>query len=505
MEDIDPEVPRPDVQAGGSSASTAAPAAGSSSGAMAGTNAVSETSAPAVGQAHNADVGAFSAYKDKYFAETVKHVTEFYAGSEFEGDSEGIRGVSRIAVEMSAMDVSEILSRGNRRLGLRAGFAIDLQHQRPDGQFWDLSRDEDIDMLDKLQDKYKPEVLIGCPSSTVFSRLRSPSRVNLDPNTVSLEAQDGRRHLRASVDAYRKQIKMGKLFLHEVPGITTSRDEDILTELENMPGVYKVAGPMCKWRLAGTIQSGGSGYVRRETSWLTNSRELAVMLQDERVSLQGKNGWYRHVRPVGHQKVRSTQIYPPRLMYSILRVVRDQLVHRMELSSMDICTAGPIAEEPEVYSDDQWKTHYDDVNGGVLPTKLVEDARQLERDWLAKEGVCTKVPREVMESEGATAIPLLWIDTNKGDANKPFVRSRLVVMEATKGKKAKFEQLSPEKLFSAMPWLEALKLLCSIQATQQRSSRGAELKLAFWDISRAHFMSKCERRLFVKLPEGDPD
>ncbi|CAK0798924.1 unnamed protein product, partial [Prorocentrum cordatum] len=415
-------------------------------GAMAGTSGISEKSAPAVGQARNADVGAFSAYKDKYFAETFKHVTEFYTGSEFEGD--GIRG----GIPDSSRDV-------------RNGFAIDLRLQRPDGQFWDLSRDEDIDMLDKLQDKYKPEVLIGCPSSTVFSRLRSPSRVNLGPNTVSLEMQDGRRHLRASVDAYRKQIKMGKLFLHEVPGITTSRDEDIMAELENMPGVY----------------------------------------MDERVSLQGKSGWYRHVRPVGFQKVRSTQIYPPRLMYAILRVVRDQLVHRMELSSMDICTAGPIADEPEVYSDEQWKTYYDDVNGGIPPTKLVEDASQLERDWVAKEGVYTKVPREVMESEGATAIPLLWIDTNKGDANKPVVRSRLVVMEAAKGKKAKFEQLSPEKLFSAMPWLEALKLLCIIQATQQRSSRGAELKLAFWDISRAHFTSKCERRLFVKLPEGDPD
>eukprot|EP00959_Pyramimonas_sp_CCMP1952_P063912 1335429-Pyramimonas_sp.AAC.1 len=103
---------------------------------------------------------------------------------------------------------------------------------------------------------------------------------------------------------------------------------------------------------------------------------------------------------------------------------------------MDICTAGPIAEEPEVYSDDQWKTYYDDVNGGIPPTKLVGDARQLERDWIAKEGVYVKVPREVMESEGASAIPLLWLDTDKGDADRPFVRSRLVVAESTKGKKA---------------------------------------------------------------------
>ena len=98
---------------------------------------------------------------------------------------------------------------------------------------------------------------------------------------------------------------------------------------------------------------------------------------------------------------------------------------------MDICEAGPIAEETELHEDERYGAYYDDVNGGILPTELVEQARKLERDWIDKEGVYVRVPKEQMEADGMQAIPLLWIDTNKGDSENVFVRSRLVVREAT--------------------------------------------------------------------------
>ena len=55
-------------------------------------------------------------------------------------------------------------------------------------------------------------------------------------------------------------------------------------------------------------------------------------------------------------------------------------------------------------------------------------------------------------------IPLIWVDTNKGDKNSPFVRSSISVRECKKGRNA-VESLEPEQLLSAMPLLEALKLL----------------------------------------------
>ena len=66
------------------------------------------------------------------------------------------------------------------------------------------------------------------------------------------------------------------------------------------------------------------------------------------------------------------------------------------------------------------------------------------------------------------------------------------------------ESLEPEQLFSAMPPLEALKLLCSLKVSMKTSRKGNPLKLAHFDISRAHFMPKARRELYVELPDEDP-
>ena len=61
-----------------------------------------------------------------------------------------------------------------------------------------------------------------------------------------------------------------------------------------------------------------------------------------------------------------------------------------------------------------------------------------------------------------------------------------------------------EQLFSAMPPLEALKLLCSLKVSLKMSCRGKPLKLAHFDISRAHFMPKARHELYVELFDEDP-
>ena len=38
-------------------------------------------------------------------------------------------------------------------------------------------------------------------------------------------------------------------------------------------------------------------------------------------------------------------------------------------------------------NDQEWKTYYDDVNGGILPTELVEQARKLEMEWIDREEI----------------------------------------------------------------------------------------------------------------------
>ena len=133
----------------------------------------------------------------------------------------------------------------------------------------------------------------------------------------------------------------------------------------------------------------------------------------------------------------------------------------------------------------------------------MREARLLELDWIKKEQVYDYRFRVEAEKKGIKPIPLIWVDTNTGDKNTPFVRRRIYVRECKKGPNA-VESLEPEQLFSAMPPLEALKLLCSLKVSLKASRRGKPLKLAHFDISRVHFMPKARRELYVELPDEDP-
>ena len=86
---------------------------------------------------------------------------------------------------------------------------------------------------------------------------------------------------------------------------------------------------------------------------------------------------------------------------------------------------------------------------------------------------------------GMPPITVKWVDTNKGDDQNKLYRSRLVAsMKMTKAS----QQLEVKDLFSAMPPLEALKLLVSMLMTEEPGQKGAGDKpIALFDISRVHF------------------
>ena len=147
------------------------------------------------------------------------------------------------------------------------------------------------------------------------------------------------------------------------------------------------------------------------------------------------------------------------------------------------------------------------MNGGFLDPRLTKKARRLELHWVQKEGVYSYTKRTEVEEKGAKIIPLLWVDTNKGDNLRPEVRSRLCVRECKRRRGVRTEaELDPSSVFSAMPPLEALKLMMSHQVSAKMSRRKGKLrlKMAHFDISRAHFMPKAEREIYVELPDEDP-
>lgn len=115
------------------------------------------------------------------------------------------------------------------------------------------------------------------------------------------------------------------------------------------------------------------------------------------------------------------------------------------------------------------------------------EARKEELAWARKQQIYVKVPiKECWQTPSKLPIQLKWVDRNKGDSLKENYRSRLVVREIKK----KGQALPDHELHSSMPRLEALKVLCSLFATQKRRPGGGRLKLKLLDISRAYFTVK---------------
>ena len=88
------------------------------------------------------------------------------------------------------------------------------------------------------------------------------------------------------------------------------------------------------------------------------------------------------------------------------------------------------------------------------------------------------------------------IDRNKGDREHPNYRSRIDVREV----KRQHGALPGHMLFSNMPPLEAVKILCSELAARKKNKKGKDLRLALYDISRAHFYGEAQREIYVTLP-----
>ena len=87
---------------------------------------------------------------------------------------------------------------------------------------------------------------------------------------------------------------------------------------------------------------------------------------------------------------------------------------------------------------------------------------------------------------GARVIGTRWVSCNKGDADNPDIRCRLVCQEVN--------TYDSDKFFAATPPLEALRLIVSFAAEDQRR------QISLVDISRAYFNAKIKRQVFVKLP-----
>ena len=94
---------------------------------------------------------------------------------------------------------------------------------------------------------------------------------------------------------------------------------------------------------------------------------------------------------------------------------------------------------------------------------------------------------------GYKIISTKWIDTNKGDDERPNYRSRLVGREIKRDKRL--------NLFAATPPLETLKFL--IARCSQEQTRSNPWRFAVVDVRRAYFYAPAQRTIFIEIPVED--
>ena len=128
---------------------------------------------------------------------------------------------------------------------------------------------------------------------------------------------------------------------------------------------------------------------------------------------------------------------------------------------------------------------WDDVNGRYLPEDFVLPARREEIEWVHSECVYEIVPTQECKDAGMKPLDLIWVDTDTSvDPTHKKIRSRLCAREYETKKQGKVQRALPaSQLFSAVPHLEAVKVLVSIMMSVSLSNKGKPLKLRYCDTS----------------------
>ena len=167
----------------------------------------------------------------------------------------------------------------------------------------------------------------------------------------------------------------------------------------------------------------------------------------------------------------------------------DPLQHRPPLPKLDILAVDADEEPPE-----EWEAE-DDIKGRPLDPREVKTARQKEIQYLwdmevyeysTEEGLR---PVRVLDSVG-----LKWIDTNKGSAEAPRHRSRLVCTEV--------RHKGVEPIFSTTPPLQTLRVLLCVVCQEDVFRVEDPFLISTADVSRAQTRTSKAKQPGVCGPNG---
>merc|ERR1739836_104715 len=139
------------------------------------------------------------------------------------------------AVE-EAIEVAEVYSVPRvttvaSKMGLKAGWALDLCTLDEMGRPWDFTQ---VDMRNKATRKVledTPLILVGSPPCTDWSVLMNLNWDKMDPAEVAERKRIARVHLEFCAKLYRIQHRAGRYFIHEHPNSATSWQEEAIASI----------------------------------------------------------------------------------------------------------------------------------------------------------------------------------------------------------------------------------------------------------------------------------
>ena len=390
-----------------------------------------------------------------------------------------------------------------RRMGLQAGWSLDITTCDSDGRAWGFN---DAEMRNRAARKIlsdEPLLLIGSPTCIAFSVMNRVSYARMSQEEVNHRMEYGRKHLRSGAKLYAIQWRAGRYFLHEHPEGASSWEEQCIKSLLAKEDVIRVDADQCMYGLKSYDGERG-GPARKGIGFMTNSVCIANKPRRRCPNRTGQQV-HNHVA-LENGRTRAAQIYPDGLCKVIGKGLQEQtemdtngqfllmnIDAEAEESSQDLRRSADRLKRKyqivEEENDEQMETAWDDVSGAELNPSMVKDARKEEMDYVRKMHWYDKVPiAECKRATGKMPITVRWIDINKGDQEHPNYRSRIVAREINTCKR--------DDLFAATPPLEGMNVILYMTAT---ANNGEVVMIN--DISRAFFRAKVERDVYIQLPE----
>ena len=232
----------------------------------------------------------------------------------------------------------------------------------------------------------------------------------------------------------------------------------------------------------------------QRTGWATSMTDLASELYKVQGLAQSQE---LETRAPPCTILHATERYPPRLVEAILRCLSTHLRRKngVPLNAMEV-GIGPHVDN-DVQDADFNETrlpsqkYYDQYTGLELDPVGTAAARQSEIDFAWKLKAFEPRPRsEAYQRMGRKPFGMRWIDCNKGDEQRPELRSRLVVQETRQTSTISVSDIAA--VTSSTPPLEVVRLFCSLMMSMKGRS-GEPLVLQFLDMSRAYPHADAQR------------